>query len=83
LQRVIQKLTRAPATGPGNRDDLPAALALDASGNVYVTGSSGGGASGTFPDYAPVKYDAGGSELWVRRYNGPGNRNDSGVFQMS
>ena len=46
-----------------------AALAVDAAGNVYVTGSS----SGPSNDYATIKYDANGNQLWVARYNGPGH----------
>ncbi len=57
--------------GPGNIDDYATAIAVDASGNVYVTGYSEG--SGTFYDYATIKYDSSGVEQWVQRYNGPGN----------
>jgi FlgD Ig-like domain/IPT/TIG domain/Beta-propeller repeat len=53
----------------GFGSDAPAALALDAAGNLYVTGQSTG--SGTNHDYATIKYDAAGTELWVRRYDGP------------
>ncbi|HET9253377.1 MAG TPA: SBBP repeat-containing protein [Candidatus Eisenbacteria bacterium] len=53
----------------GNGSDSPAALIVDAAGNVYVTGRSVG--SGTNDDYATIKYDAAGTELWVRRYDGP------------
>ncbi len=55
--------------GPGNGSDVPQAVASDAAGNVYVTGSSQG--LGTGSDFATVKYDAAGSVLWVARYSGP------------
>jgi dienelactone hydrolase len=57
----------------GTSDDLAYALALDASGNVYVTGEiavPGGG------DYGTVKYDARGRQQWVALYNGPGSAVD-------
>ncbi|MCK4307691.1 SBBP repeat-containing protein [candidate division WOR-3 bacterium] len=60
--------------GPGNDDDEPSGIALDDSGNVYVTGGSHG--SGTDYDYATVKYNSYGVEQWIRRYNGPGNYGD-------
>jgi uncharacterized delta-60 repeat protein len=60
--------------GPGNGSELAYDLAVDNSGNVFVTGSSYG--SSTYDDYATVKYDPNGTELWVRRYNGPDNGND-------
>lgn len=55
-------------------DDVAYALAVDASGNVYVTGESVG--RGTSTDYATVKYDTRGKQRWVGRYNGPGNATD-------
>src|SRR5574341_1871142 len=63
--------------GPGNAGDLASALAVDDSGNVYVTGRSRG--SGTFDDYATIKYSPSGATLWVRRYNGPGNYDDGAL----
>jgi hypothetical protein len=63
--------------GPGDSIDMPSDIAVDVFGNVYVTGRSWGHPD-SFSDYdwATVKYDSGGNELWVRRYNGVGNYND-------
>jgi len=60
--------------GTANGRDLATALALDESGNVYVTGHSDG--SGTSNDYATIRYAPNGETLAVRRYNGPGNGDD-------
>ena len=43
--------------------------AVDADGNVYVTGNSFGTYE-TRLDYATIKYDANGNQQWVARYNG-------------
>jgi len=65
--------------GPGNKDDKPAAIAVDRSGNVHVTGGA------VWPDnygglnYATIKYDTNGNRKWVRRYNGPWNETDRAV----
>ena len=63
--------------GPGNRDDQAYSLVVSPSGRtVFVTGQSAGTASGY--DYATVAYNAAtGAQLWVKRYNGPGNRDDT------
>ena len=62
--------------GPGNQGDAAYAMAIDGSGNVYVTGVSIG--SGTDADYATIKYNSSGQEQWVARYNGPANGSDYG-----
>jgi hypothetical protein len=63
--------------GPGNAGDLAFAIAVDNSGNGYVTGTSTGIGSG--PDYATIKYYPNGDTAWLRRYNGPGNGYDQGL----
>jgi len=60
--------------GPGNSDDYGKAIAVDAGGNVIVTGYSTGSGSGV--DYATIKYSSTGVPLWTNRYNGPGNGYD-------
>ena len=57
--------------GPSNEQDLALAIAVDISGNVYVTGESPGLDPGE--DYATVKYNSSGEEEWVARYNGLSN----------
>jgi len=61
-------------SGPGNGNDQARAVVVDASGDVFVTGSSTGAVSGL--DYATIKYSATGVPLWTNRYNGPANGDD-------
>ena len=42
--------------------------------NVYVTGYSPGTNSGN--DIVTIKYDNNGNQIWLQRYNGPGNGDD-------
>src|SRR5207249_1484602 len=73
-------------SGPGNDLDFGNAIAVDASGNVYVTGASFGSGTGfdyatgfsdkSGFDYATIKYDSSGEQQWVARYNGPANDDD-------
>ena len=60
--------------GPANGSDQARAMVVDSSGNVYVTGQSGG--SGTWDDYATIKYQSNGDTAWVRRYDGPEDSTD-------
>lgn len=60
--------------GTGNGSDVPTAITADASGNVYVAGSSWGGSSKE--DFAVVKYNSHAVQQWIARYNGPGNSTD-------
>lgn len=52
--------------GPEDDLDFTTALAIDISGNVYVTGASMG--MNSIQDYATVKYNPSGVEQWVCRY---------------
>lgn len=63
--------------GPGNSIDRSNYIAIDDSGNVYVTGESYG--LGTYSDFATIKYNSLGMEQWVNRYNGPDSSYDEAV----
>jgi len=62
--------------GPANDYDYPTGIAADNSGNVYVTGESTG-LEGDW-DCTTIKYNSGGQQEWVARYNGPANFDDWG-----
>ncbi|NOS84012.1 MAG: T9SS type A sorting domain-containing protein [Ignavibacteria bacterium] len=55
--------------GPGNSEDFPSSNAIDAAGNIYVTGYSIG--NGTSRDYCTIKYNNAGTQQWIQRYDGP------------
>lgn len=56
-----------------NQYDEPNGLALDASGNIIVTGDSDSDpTSGLDKDYLTVKYDVNGNLLWSVKYDGIG-----------
>lgn len=58
----------------GNSSDDASSIAVDNSGNIYVTGTSWGGSSNY--DYATIKYNSMGVQQWVSRYNGISNSSD-------
>ena len=61
--------------GPADSTDMAGGIVVDGSGNVYVTGLSVGVGS-SLEDYATVKYDSSGTELWVKRFNCAGGTDD-------
>ena len=52
--------------GPAHDSDMAEAIAVDLSGNVYVTGASIGVAG--YYGFATVKYNSAGQRQWVARY---------------
>jgi uncharacterized delta-60 repeat protein len=71
-QRWVQRYS-GPAGGGRDRGT---SLGLDAEGSVYVTGWSQGTPATGDVDYVTLKYDVGGNQVWVARYNGPAGSND-------
>lgn len=70
-------LWEARYEGPVAKTDIPGAMALDAAGNVIITGYSSG-SSGTL-DILTLKYaSSNGAVLWQRRHAGAGNGDDYG-----
>jgi len=62
--------------GSASQDDVPLAIAVDGSENVFVTGYSHNGATGF--DYTTIQYSTSGVQQWVETYNGPLNSGDFG-----
>lgn len=60
--------------GPGNySDDAAYSIALDDSGNAYVTGFSE--QSLNIPSFVTLKYNSSGIQQWIQKYSGPGINN--------
>jgi uncharacterized delta-60 repeat protein len=70
------QLWAARYNGPENGHDFAADIAVDLTGNAFVTGRSWGGTSGV--DIVTVKYDPAGNEVWSARFNTPDNLEDAG-----
>ncbi len=63
--------------GPMDGYDYSHDLAVDAAGNIYVTGQTQVGGPNFVYDYATVKYNNQGIQQWVATYNGPDNGFDN------
>ena len=66
---------QARYNGPFNSFDGASFIAVDGMGNVFVSGDSTSAPYNS--DFATVKYDRNGTQLWVRRFDGPRNKSDS------
>ena len=60
-------LWTAMHNGASGRHDVPVAIAVDASGNVYVSGGSENGTA--LVDYCTIKYDSNGNQQWISHYD--------------
>ncbi len=56
-----------------NLQDNISGLAVDASGNVAITGTIGSDLFNPKSDFLTIKYNSTGEQQWLARYNGPGN----------
>lgn len=74
LRSQVQEAWRSFYDYSYGHPDWANSVAVDDMGNVYVTGNSW--RDSTKYDFCTIKYDSNGSELWVERYNGPGNDYD-------
>lgn len=66
-----------PRTVWGISMDQAHAIALDKDANVYVTGWSSGNVR---TDYATIKYNSAGKQMWLTTYTGKSNLNDEAYW---
>lgn len=62
--------------GAGNGHDVGTGIDVDASGNVYITGTV---TTATSVDLIVIRYSSSGVQLWLQTYNGTGNFYDAGA----
>ncbi len=65
--------------GYENYHDFATAVFVDASGNVYITGTVSDSSNVQGSDIITNKYNSSGTLQWSKRYNGSGNFYDSGA----
>ncbi len=65
--------------GPGNADDTPRGIAVDAQGNAYVTGDTLHTISGGWDAAATVAYSASGVPIWTNLFYGQPNSSNAGA----
>lgn len=70
----VQQWLKVYNSGIG--DDIPRAIAVDATESIYITGYTS--QIDTIHDIITLKYDNTGNQVWVKKYNGTGSRNDEG-----
>lgn len=82
---IIDHCTSQPTTewvqrfnSTGNYDDYVTDMAIDKSGNVYLTGYIT--INDTNQDYVTIKYNTQGVQKWVRYFDGTDHREDKAGF---
>ena len=66
-----------PYNGTGGGFDIANDIAIDATGNTYVVGSSDAGANGS--DFVTIQYNSAGVLQWATAYHNPGGALDEGT----
>jgi uncharacterized delta-60 repeat protein len=63
--------------GLRHSENRPAAVVVDPTGNIIVTGFARSGSALATTDFVTIKYSSAGSLMWTATYNGPANGYDS------